>query len=615
MKKRDLLLLSSMLIIALFLSFTSAIFHTTESSNASTNATTAPVGVTTGTAVSAEGTKKAEQCLEDQIKKPVSLQEATFAMLALGMKQNLDDKIKSEEASGCWPKAGCTIKETAQVGLAYNRIGRSTKNIESWLTARNSSTTDLTWYLEIDIQSRVAAQCTLTYDGSEKKIRVRDDAKIEGIPGICFSISPSGYWLEVKSSCFDKKFVISCDQDFVTSTLYQRNLGSTIYVSPETHSASSLGTTEEEVRSKCFKIGTSCDYEGSLWAASFLFKTGNKISDYLPYLLAFADNNEKYFPSTFLYVLTRSDDQYSKIVQSQKQNKFWEISGTPYNRYYDTGLAMLALSTTSSTELENARNYLLSIQTKEGCWNNNNVRDTGFILYSGWPKTVSSETRETAAAVCVTSGYSCGSKFSCLDAGGKVFDGYECEKFGDSCCSIKVQEESCDQKSGIICSSTQQCSGSEVSSAEGSCCLGACQEVQVENICELTAVGTCRFSCESGEAQSDESCGASGKICCKAAEKRSFLWLWILLIILIIAAVLAIIYRNKVRVWVYKIRGKAVTKPMPAKSYTPALPPRTIPLGMPRPMIPRPSPAPARPTAPKDREMEETLRKLREMSK
>jgi len=609
MKKRELLLFSFMLITALF------IISGAAAQNAS-NATTTPVGVTTGTAVSAEGVKKAEQCLEEQIKKTVSLQEATFAMLALGMKQNLDDKIKSEESGGCWPKAGCTIKETAQVGLAYNRIGRSTKNIESWLTARNSSTTDLAWYLQIDIQSRVAAQCTLVYDGKENKIRVRDDAKIEGTPGTCFSISPSGYWLEVKSGCFDKKITISCDQDFITSTLYQRSLGGTVYVSPETHSASSLGTTEEEVRSKCFKIETTCDYEGSLWAALLLFKTGNKISDYLPYLLSFAESNDKFFPSTFLYILTRGDDQYSKIVQSQKQGKFWEISGTPYNRYYDTSLAMLALSTASSAELENARNYLLSIQTKEGCWNNNNVRDTGFILYSGWPKTVASETRETGAAVCVTSGYSCASKFSCLDAGGKVLDGYECESFGDSCCSIKIQEETCEQKNGILCSSSQQCSGSEVSSAEGSCCLGACQEVQVENICELTGVGTCRFSCESGEAQSDESCGASGKICCKTAEKRGgLLWLWILLIILIIAAVLGIIYRNKVKVWVYKIRGKATTKPVPAKSYTPALPPRPIPLGMPRPIIPRPSPAPARPSAPKDREMEETLRKLREMSK
>ena len=621
MKKSELLFATIVLIVLIGAFFVGA----QNDSNAPANVS-APVGITTTPPVQTEGIQKAEQCLNDQIKnKELSLQEAVFAMLAIGADSKLTDKIKSQEGQNCWPSGGCTLKDTSQVALAYSRIGKDTKGIQDWLTTRASSTTELLWYLEIDIQNRGASKCTITYDGSGKKINVNDDMKITGSAGSCFSISSSGYWLELKNNCFDKNFTISCDQDFVTSTLYQKSGGGTVYISPETHSASSLGTTEEAVRSKCFKTGTTCEYEGSLWAALALFKEGKQISDYLPYLLAFEDNNDKYFPSTFLYILTKGDDQYSKIVQSQKQNKFWEITGSPYNRYYDTSLAMLALGTSSATELDNSRNYLLSIQTKEGCWNNNNVRDTGFILYSGWPKTVAfaPEAGAGSTAACVEAGYYCSPRFSCLDAGGKVLDGYECSSFGDACCSVKVREASCDSKDGIICASTQQCSGKEVSSAEGSCCIGACQEVQVENLCETTGVGTCKFSCDSGETESGASCGTSGKLCCQiAAKTTSYTWLWILLIILIILAVVAIIYRNKIRVWVYKYRGKAsvtpVTKPRGPPSAPGAMIHRPAPqFGAPRPPLPtaRPMLPPARTISPRDREMEETLRKLREMTK
>lgn len=579
--------------------------------------------VTTGTTTStSEGSKKAEQCLADLVKNKdsadLSLQEAVFATLAIGLKKNLDDKIKSEESAGCWPKSACTIRDTAQVMLAYDRIGRSTKDAEKWLTQRNGSTTELKWFLEIDIENSVASQCTLNYDGSDKKIKIGDDMKITGSAGTCFSLSSSGYWLEVKSNCFDKNITISCDQDFITSTLYQRSSGGTVYVSADTHSASSLGTTQEEVRSKCFKIGATCDYEGSLWAALALDKADKEIRNYLPYLLALADTNQKYFPDAFLYVLTGGDDHYSEVVQNQKQGKFWQITGSPYNRYYDTSLAMLALSRISSTELENARNYLLSIQTKEGCWNNNNIRDTGFILYGGWPKTVAAETRESSAALCEAASYFCGAKFACLDSGGKMVDGYECTNFGDSCCSVKVQEETCEQKSGILCSSTQECSGKEISSSDGSCCLSACQEVQVENTCEIAGATTCRFSCEAGESANGESCGGTGKICCQLVEKSgSLLWLWILLIILVILAVLGIIYKDKVRVWVYKFRKKAVTTPI-TRTARPisAQPLRPVPFGALRQPMGRPLPQPiTRPMTPKEREMEDTLRKLRDMGR
>ena len=97
------------------------------------------------------------------------------------------------------------------------------------------------------------------------------------------------------------------------------------------------------------------------------------------------------------------------------------------------------------------------------------------------------------------------------------------------------------------------------------------------------------------------------------------MWIIILLAFLILLVILAIIYRNKLRLWWFRFRGKASVRP------TGPSPPPSIQRPMMR-AVPRfgavtPRPirtAPPRPVtrpAPGDKEFEETMRKLREMSK
>src|SRR3990172_9190129 len=91
--------------------------------------------------VSTDNIDRAYDCLENQTKgKNLSLKEATFSMLALGSKGNLADRIESfKDASLCWPKGACNVKETAQVALAYNRAGKETGNIKKWLLSKNAT--------------------------------------------------------------------------------------------------------------------------------------------------------------------------------------------------------------------------------------------------------------------------------------------------------------------------------------------------------------------------------------------------------------------------------------------------------------------------------------------
>ena len=570
---------------------------------------------------------KAYQCLENQIKNKtvssISLQEAIYGLLALGSKKNLQDKIDGEKSSSenCWPKTGCTIKESAQVALAY----KSNENILKWLLSKNATSNDLNWYLEIDISNHIPAECTLKYDNSEKRINIVEDMRITGNPGNCLSISSSGYWLAVRENCYDKEIQISCNQDFITTLLYEKKSGGTIYVLPDTNSAVALGTTSEKVSVKCFKSGNTCDYEGSLWAALTLFKNGKNINAFVPYLIALADNNQKYFPSSFLYALTGSEDHYSNIVQNQKQGRVWKMISTPYGEYYDTSLAMLALGKSSSVELENAKNYLLSIQTNEGCWNNNNIRDTAFLLYSGWPKNSAGGGEGGTTPSCeLVTGQSCENSNECTGAGGSVLSNFHCSGF-NICCSIEVQKQSCSALNGLICSANKECDGRTASSADGTCCLDSCVDIPEEDTCEILG-GTCRTACEDNEEENTAEVCTGESVCCeeKTEPEKNYTWLIILLVILIILAVLAIIFRNKIKIWWFKFKGKAKVSPVVRSGMPPAE------LSSYKPMQPsyRPSPSSYAPRTPirmpmrkpsassvKDKEMEETLKKLKEMSK
>ncbi|MEM4259503.1 MAG: hypothetical protein QXS38_01955 [Candidatus Pacearchaeota archaeon] len=563
---------------------------------------------------------KAYKCLNDRIEETetLSLNEAIFSILALGSKGNLVNVIESnkESSATCWPRGGCKIKETAQVGLAYKRIGKDSTSIKNWLLQRNATASELKWLLEIDITSKLAANCTINDGIKDNKIKILDNGKIQGAPGSCFSIDTNGYMLRLNNNCLGKEFIISCDQDFITSMLYQRTSGGTLFILPETQSAASMGQTKEKASGDCFRSGNTCDYEGTLWAALALQKMGEDISRFTPYLLALAEDNIRYFPSAFLYMLVGGEDQYNLIIQAQKQGKFWEVGG---NRYYDTGLAMMSLSNRGGVEIDATKDYLLSIQTKEGCWNNNNIRDSAFILYSGWPKTVAAV--GPIGNPCETP-FSCEIAFECTQAGGTIMYELECPNAGEQCCSKKIEKQSCSQKGGIICPSGTECpsTGRIESSSDGPCCIGAgvCTPIiQLEDTC-TPAGGICRLACESGEEESFESCSMNDEVCCM--KKGSSLWFWIiLLIILIVLVVLAIWKRDKVKMWWFRFRewlktkvGKKPSQP-PAGARVPGTPfAPPVRQMMPRQVMMQPQ-AQVRPFV-KDKEMEEALRKLREMS-
>lgn len=487
-------------------------------------------------------------CLNEKIDNrgcsSLSSEEKVFSALATGDCKNdltSDSKFKSD------------LKYTAQVVLA---LGGNTEG-EEWLLSQEMAPSEINWFLQIE--STEATTCTITYNNKDYDVSIGEDKRISSNAGTCLTLSTGNYWLEINSACYDEIFEVSCDQSFLTSLIYQKQNSDTIYVSEDTHSTSASGTTSEQVNSSCFKQGNSCNYEGSLWAATILDspKFGYDISSYMPYLITLAeeDENQKFLPEAFLYLLT--DDFFSELLQKQKSGKWWAQSN---DKFYDTALALYALQYDEPSEKEDSINWLLNeAQDNDGCWNNGNIRNTAFILYSINPR----PTTTGGGVDCESAGNFCMSSISCSEIGGEVIKGQSCSG-SFACCNKDKVIETCEEQLGDICNSNQNCIGgiepqaSDLGVGEVCCVGGSCQVPSVDlSACEL-AGGECRVSgCFDDEQESFESCDFTSNTCCISKQPGGINVFWIVfLAFLIVLVVVGIIYKDKLRKLLFRFKNK-----------------------------------------------------------
>lgn len=565
----------------------------------------------------------AYDCLEDKVENcSTSLDDNIFTLLSL--KKCKNEVLKVSSSVGCWPTGACNIKQTAQAMLALKESNSNTTNSETWLFSHVKTPTNLEWFIEIESNS--ASTCSIDYSGHSYQISIGEDKKLSAGAGSCLSLAQDNYWLKISPSCQNYQYEISCNTDFTTSKLFKEQDSDTIHVTEEVNSASSGGITIEQVNSSCFADSTSCSYEGTLWAAMFLSSKNHDISPYIPYIVTMADNNPRVLPEAFLYILA-GDAYRNDLLLKQKSSKYWEASG---DRYYDTALALLALSSDDVSEKTNALDWLEEMQNNEGCWPTS-IKDMGFLLYSISPRASSSDDGGgiTTLPDCETAGYFCSSAITCNEAGGSIFDNYQCSSSFLECCSKKKEAMSCAAQGGEICTGSEQCvSGTVVTASDSTyaeCCVGGICIVPdsggsggtEENSC-LANNGICRvFECESGE-QSDTtlSCDSSSEICCiKTGSKISYLWIWIL-VILIILLIIAILFRDKLRrFWLYiktKFKKSPPGPPHHPGSYYP-VPMRRM---VPRRILPSSAPVHHRPVPSKRTgEFDEVLKKLKDMSR
>ena len=279
---------------------------------------------------------------------------------------------------------------------------------------------------------------------------------------------------------------------------------------------------------------------------------------------------------------------------------------------------MFALNKVSTQETDRAKNYLLSIQQESGCWQT----DTAFILHAAWPKSpTSSGGSGSSISQCEDFGNHCVSIGQCNFA--DTLNNFYCPSSSQVCCSKEFKEQSCSEKGGIVCNPGEQCQGDNALASDTSaCCIGSCIVIDSEPECETQGY-ICKSQCDTDDNSEEEKLSLSasctfGDVCCaKVPISQTNYLLWVLLIILIILTLLAIYFRDQLKIWFFKMRSGYKTNKFDKPS-----PPAGA-LMRPAPLFQRPAMFQQRPAAPqqrpsrpeKDKEFEETMKKLREMSK
>ena len=562
---------------------------------------------------------QAYSCLEEKVEgncDSLPTEEKIFSLLAINKcKAEVITDSSDEE---CWPSDNCMLKTTAQAVLALDNVGVNTDKAQQWLLSQNETPSELIWYLQIE--SDEPTTCEISYTGFSSTIEITEDKKINRDAGQCLPLAQDNYWLEIYSPCYDQEFSISCDKDFFTTLLFKKQDSPTIHVSQEISHASAGGITTEKVESFCFGIENLCNYEGSLWAALALNSLEKDISSYLPYLITLAEDNQKFLPDAFLYLITTNTEYSTSLLSKQKKigtQYYWHEST---DMYYDTALALFPFKHKTIPEKTNSKQWLLENQDENGCWQDN-TRNTAFILASVWPRDFTGG-NGGGLLDCGSEGYYCVIKGSCEDQ--DLLD-YYCPGILSECCTIQPKQLTCAEQDGKICSSNQICSGGDWVSAANTeyCCVGGtCQTPTVsESECKQNN-GTCRSSCLDDERETSDLCEFTGEKCCVLKTTgKSYTWIWILLI-LIVLVVIGIIFRDKLRNFLFRIKSKFKgSKPGPRPG-----PPRRPPGQLHYPIRRRPMPERRilprrppvkpikRPSRPQ-RELDEVLKKLKRMGK
>jgi hypothetical protein len=320
-------------------------------------------------------------------------------------------------------------------------------------------------------------------------------------------------------------------------------------------------------------------------------------------------------------------------LSKQKRKGYWS-AGSGYSRYHDTALALLALEDYDAESKNRAKEWLLNEQVAsgidEGSWQGSK-KDTAFLLYSIWPKEATFIPEDKV--YCEDYGYYCLPSYDC-DFDLRLLE-YYCSGM-QICCRTQPEEKirSCNEMGGLICEADETCIGTTTSASDGICCLGACRTEEI-NECEDEGY-TCRYDCKDDEQEVGFECPGT-QICCAQKieeKKKSKAWIfWLIFILIIITGIVIFLYKDKIREQWSKIkerRGKGKGGLSFGRFKPGRFPPGgEVPQAIRVPsVLRRPTPQiqvkPAGPIAPRtlrgstskriqhDKELEETLKKLRE---
>jgi hypothetical protein len=330
-----------------------------------------------------------------------------------------------------------------------------------------------------------------------------------------------------------------------------------------------------------------------------------------------ADTNERYLPEAFIYMLTNYEDYATQLITSQKLGNYWEAKNSANNRFYDTSLALIALGSSSSEQITKSRDWLLFKQGDNGCWQNS-IKETAVVLWALSGRAGRSS-GGSGVTYCSDANYFCIPSLDCPTAE-NVGNNYFCASLSDTCCTSE-NLKSCSEYGGQECATDKVCTGNNKKATDTTdCCTGSCEDRPQETECEASFY-TCMDTCSEFQEPMESYACDQTQVCCrtKTEPEGSSFWTWLItILIILILAILGFIFRERLKMFWFKIKTKfKKDKRRSGGSRGPVAPAPPKP-GFPPVRRPRPPVAPMRRRRygnKKDPAMSETFRKLREMSR
>jgi len=288
-----------------------------------------------------------------------------FTILALERAGKLDKAqeglqklLERQDASGCFPKEACKVKDTALATIVLRTFGKDTSRAKNWLEEqKRTALAQGTWWLQLVTSGN--GKCDISYDSKTKTFTIENEKVLE---------CSSQPWVDI-NNCIEQDLTtknltqelnVRCNANSIVSLIYQ--ITNNYYILQEEHSSKAT-----------IKISNAYfgDYEQTAFATWALNKL-EKDTSTLAYLESNIPPEDPLYRALLLLITGKK--QYANWLESQQ-----ELQGN-LGDVYTTSFAILALKSSRRVS-QNATQWLEFEQEQDGSWNSN-MLDTAIALYS-----------------------------------------------------------------------------------------------------------------------------------------------------------------------------------------------------------------------------------------
>lgn len=513
-----------------------------------------------------------------------SVVTTAFATLALRSLASADAQVYAQQGltwiktqedteKHCWPKGGCTVKDTAFAIKVLDEFGEDTGAAEEWLRKSLTPALKDNWLLEIITSANGTCKIAYFKDNSkEVSLPVEGHGSYSKFPTCSYQT-----FLDI-NSCLGESNLVN-NNPLLELTVNCNDLGpgtilALIYRSANTFNIIKNAASAKDrlvIDNACFtKSGSgSCDFDSSLFATWILSEMNSDVKSLL-YLKERADSFRT-LDNTMLYLSVTDQESKDFYLNNLKQKQ--RIDGSFDKNIEDTAFALLALDAASaSEESTKAVDWLKSKQDIEGSWENNRYK-TALVLYAAFQGTA-----VTLIPPSVVPGIP---PASCDNNG--ICDGLETSSTCPNDCT-----------SNDVCFVDNRCSsefGETYLNCEDDCSCGdgVCDDAeQIDGSCEIdcafeepdtqlpTAVcgNNIQESGEECDGSDDLACPGTCQTDCSCEQEKSNTWLWIVFFLLLTIVIIGYFTYRKT----HPVEEQKPFPPLKTKSSSPTqtfIPPPT----------------------------------------